>query len=96
MAISIMNRVCYIKKKIQVKINDHGDFFFRNNEKLWKRSKFDHTEKCYMHKLESVQENATQKILWDFKIKMDHFILARRIHLKVKFSVVLVVFFLLS
>ena len=32
----------------------------------------------YMHNPESIQENETQKIIWDFGIKMDHQILARR------------------
>ena len=31
-----------------------------------------------MHKPESVLENETHKILWDFEIKTDHLIPARR------------------
>ena len=31
-----------------------------------------------MHKPESIMENETHKILWDFEIKTDHLILARR------------------
>ena len=31
-----------------------------------------------MHKLDSVLENETHEILWNFKIQMDHFILARK------------------
>ena len=31
-----------------------------------------------MHNPESVQENETHKILWDFKIQKDHLILARQ------------------
>ena len=31
-----------------------------------------------MHKSESVQENETNKILWDLEIQTDHLILARR------------------
>ena len=34
-----------------------------------------------MHKTKSVLENETHKILWDFEIKMDHPILARRLDL---------------
>ena len=34
-----------------------------------------------MHKPETVLENEMHKILWDFKIQMDHLILARRPHL---------------
>ena len=46
--------------------------------KLSKKLKFDHTNKCYIHNPESVLENATQKILWDFEIQTDHLILTRR------------------
>ena len=31
-----------------------------------------------MEKQESVLENATHKLLWDFEIKIDHLILARQ------------------
>ena len=37
----------------------------------YKRLKFDHTEESYMHKPESVLENETHKILWDFIIQAD-------------------------
>ena len=33
--------------------------------------KFDHTNKWYMHKPESVQENGTHKILWDFEVQTE-------------------------
>ena len=33
--------------------------------------KFDHTDKLYMHKPETVFENETHKIIWDFEIQMD-------------------------
>ena len=36
--------------------------------KLWKRLKFKHSNKCYMHKPESLQENDTHEIIRDFKI----------------------------
>ena len=49
--------------------------------KLCKRLKFNHTSKWYMHKPESVLENGTHKILWDFEIQMDHPIPARRPYL---------------
>ena len=45
---------------------------------LCKKINFDHTKKWYMHKPESVLENETHKILWDFEIKTDHLIPARR------------------
>ena len=47
--------------------------------KLCKQLNFDHTTKLYMHKPESVLENETHNILWDFEIKTDHPILARRL-----------------
>ena len=45
---------------------------------LCKKSKFDHTNKWYMHNTESIQENETHKLLWDFEIQTDHQIPARR------------------
>ena len=43
---------------------------------LCKKFKFDHTNKWYMHNLESILENETHKILWDFEIQTDHLISA--------------------
>ena len=37
--------------------------------------------KCYMLKPESLQENETREILWDFEIQMDHPILNRKLDL---------------
>ena len=34
--------------------------------------------KWYMHNLESILENETHKLLWDFEIQTDHQILARQ------------------
>ena len=34
--------------------------------------KFDHTNKWYMHNIESVQENETHKLLVNFEIQTDH------------------------
>ena len=45
---------------------------------LCKKLKFDHTKKSYMHKPESVLENKTHKLHWDFEIQTDHLISARR------------------
>ena len=39
---------------------------------LIKWLEFDHTDKWYMPKPESVIEDKTHKILWDFEIQMDH------------------------
>ena len=38
---------------------------------LYKKFKFDHTNKWYMH-------NETHKLLWDFEIQMDYLISARQ------------------
>ena len=43
------------------------------NWELCKKLKFDHTNKCYMHKQETVLENETNKILRDFEIQTDKF-----------------------
>ena len=45
---------------------------------LCKRFKFDHMNKWYMYNPESVLENETHKLLWDFEIQMDHLISDRR------------------
>ena len=45
---------------------------------LYKKFRFDHMYKWYMHNPASVQENDTHKLLWDFDIQTDHLISARR------------------
>ena len=45
---------------------------------LCKKLKFDHKNKWYMHNKESVLENETLKTLWDFEIKTDLLISAKR------------------
>ena len=45
---------------------------------LCKKLKFDYTNRRYMHNPESVRENETHKLLWDFEIQMDHQISARQ------------------
>ena len=45
---------------------------------LCNRLKFDHTDKYFMNKPESDQENVSKKILRDFEIKTYHLIPARR------------------
>ena len=47
--------------------------------KLCKRLNSDHATKCYMHRPESVLENETHKILWDFKVQTDYLISVRRL-----------------
>ena len=44
------------------------------NLELYKKLKFDHTNKWFMHNPETVQENETHKLLWDFEIQTDHLI----------------------
>ena len=45
---------------------------------MCKKFKFDHANKWYMHNPAPVLENDTHKLLWDFDIKTDHLISARR------------------
>ena len=45
---------------------------------MCRKFKFDHMNKCYMHNQTSVQENDTDKLLWDFDIQTDYIISARR------------------
>ena len=47
------------------------------HRELCKKSKFDHTNKCYMHNLKSILKNEMHKILWNFVIQTDHLISAR-------------------
>ena len=42
-----------------------------------KQFKFDNTNKGYMQNPESVLENETHNILWDFEIQTDHLVSAR-------------------
>ena len=48
------------------------------HKELYKKFKFENTNKWYMHKPESVLENDTCKLLWDFEIQKYHLISARR------------------
>ena len=45
---------------------------------VFKKFKFDHTNKWYMQNPASVLENETHKLLWDFEMQTDHQISARR------------------
>ena len=45
---------------------------------LCKKLKFDNANKWYMQNQESVLENDTHKLLWDFEIQTYHLISARR------------------
>ena len=48
------------------------------HKELCKRLTFEHMNKWYMHKLESVQENETHKILWDSEIQPNLWISTKR------------------
>ena len=45
---------------------------------MYKKFKFDHTNKWYKHNPAADLENDTHKLLWDFNIQTDHLILAIR------------------
>ena len=45
---------------------------------MYKKFKFDHTNKWYIHNLALVLENNTHKLQWDFDIHTDHQISTRR------------------
>ena len=48
---------------------------------MCKKFKFNHTNKCYMHKPAPVLENEKHKLRWDFDIQTDHLISDRRLDL---------------
>ena len=45
---------------------------------LFKKLKFGHTNKWYMHNQESVPKNDTRTLFWDLEIQTDHLISSRR------------------
>ena len=45
---------------------------------LCQKLKFDHMTKWYLHNPESVPENETRKLVWDFEIQTDHQISDKR------------------
>ena len=53
------------------------------HREMFKKFKFDLTNKWYMHNPASVRENDTHKPLWDFGIQTDYLISARRLDLTV-------------
>ena len=63
----------------------HNEYKTRHNRvskvihrELFKKLKFDHMNKWYMHNPESILENEINKLLWDFEIETDHQISARQ------------------
>ena len=52
-------------------------------KKLYKKFRYDYTNKGCMHESESVPEKEAQKISGIFEFLMDHLILARRPYLRV-------------
>ena len=62
------------KNNIRLDMTGSARWSTRRN---WKKFKFDHTNKCYMHNQAPVLENNTHRLLWDFDIHMGHRISAR-------------------
>ena len=57
----------------------HKALHFRDDtERLYVSRRFDYREKWYMQHPESVLENETHKVHWDFEIQTDYPISARR------------------
>ena len=50
---------------------------------MYKKLKFDHTNKWYMHDPESVPENETHELHWDLGIQTDHLIAARLLDIEI-------------
>ena len=63
------------QKEYKIKHNWVGKVIYWE---MCKELKFDHMNKWYIHNPESVIENDTHKLLWDFDIQTDHLISARR------------------
>ena len=55
-----------------------------NHWEMYKKFKYDHTNKWYWHSPATVLENAIHKLLWNFHIHTDHLIAARRPDLIIK------------
>ena len=51
--------------------------------RIVQETEMDHTNKWFMHNTESVQENETQKYIWDFDQQTDHLISARQPDLEI-------------
>ena len=72
----IINECC---KLVQKEYNMRHDWVGKvSHWESWNRLKFDYSDKLYMYKPESILENEVYKIIWDFEIKSDFLILARR------------------
>ena len=66
-------------KLVQNQYKDRHDWVGKvKNWEMCKKFKFDSANKWYMYNPAPVLENATHKLLWDFDIKTDHQISARR------------------
>ena len=63
------------EKKYKTRYDWMGKVIHRE---LCKKFKFDHTNKWCMHNQETILENETHKILWDFEIQTDHLISVRQ------------------
>ena len=66
------------RKLAQTKYKTRHDWVIKViHSELCKKSKFDQTNKWYMHNKDFVLENALPKLLRDFEIQKDHVISAR-------------------
>ena len=72
-----INKCIKQEQKKKHKKNKHGWVGTVIHWDLCKKLKFDNTTKWYMLKPESVHENQTHTIIFDFEIQMDHLIYVR-------------------
>ena len=76
---TINNTISEHNKLVQKKSKTRPDWVGKViHRELCKKFKSDHTNKWYKHDSESIPENETLKILWDFEIQTDHLISVRR------------------
>ena len=74
-----INHISECSKLVQKEYKTRHDWLGKvNNWELWKKFKFAHANKWYMHNPAPVLENDTHKHLWDFDIQTDHLISAKR------------------
>ena len=70
------NSLCVTFPRTDSELSIYDLFAWSNSQwitlLLCKMLKFDHMNKWFMHNSESVLENETHKLLWDFEIRKDH------------------------
>ena len=72
------SKTCNLQKFIWFQVNNNNNNNNNIHWELYKKFKFNQTNKWYMHNAASVLENETHKHLWDFYIPTDHLISAWR------------------